>query len=46
MRLAYAHQNPSLRSGLRIHRERYIKFRTFPCEKVLNANIIGEGDGT
>ena len=31
---------------LRIHFFRYIKFRTHPCEKLLNANIIGESDGT
>ncbi|MCK4732645.1 MAG: hypothetical protein KAT65_09330 [Methanophagales archaeon] len=27
-------------------RKRYIKFRIRPCDKLLNANIIGESDGT
>ena len=26
--------------------ERYIKLRALPCEKLLNATIIGESDGT
>ena len=31
---------------LRICSDRYIKFQTYPCEKLLNANIISESDGT
>ncbi len=32
--------------GLQIPVIRYIKFQPHPCEKLLNANIIGESDGT
>ena len=29
---------------LQIRSNRHIKFRTRPCEKLLNANILGESD--
>ena len=34
------------RQKLQIYQKRYIKFRILPCDKLLNANIIGESDGT